>query len=140
MVFPDATLPTNLNGGFATQDEFREYVMTRHQSGRWDSFIHARPSAVRVADYTGEALAKAFPLVFPFGHSGCAEDPAIVKLIALRKQKRFFFSVEGKGIAKVFTPPQTYMSWCFIQSDSWKHSHEEQGIQFSATASQLPPH
>jgi hypothetical protein len=100
VVFPDATLPTNLNGGFATQDEFREYVMTCHQTGRWDSFIHARPSAVRVADYTGEALAKAFPLVFPFGHSGCAEDPAIAKLIALRKQKRYFFRSREKVLQK----------------------------------------
>jgi len=90
VVFPDGTIQTNLNGGFASQDEFREYVMTRHQDGRWDASIHARPSAVRVADYAGEALAKAFPLVFPFGHSGCAEDPAIAKLIALRKKKRCF--------------------------------------------------
>ena len=90
VVFPDSTLPTNLNGGFASQQEFREYVLERHQDGRWDASIHARPTANRVADYTGEALAKAFPLVFPFGHSGCMEDPAIAKLQTVRKSKRDF--------------------------------------------------
>ena len=98
VVFPDGTLPTNLNGGFATQDEFREYVMTRHQSGQWDSYIHARPSAVRVADYAGEALAKAFPLVFPFGHSGCAEDPAIAKLIVFHEKQCLLHKIVLEGL------------------------------------------
>ena len=34
VVFPDSTLPTNLNGGFASQQEFREYVLERHQDAR----------------------------------------------------------------------------------------------------------
>ena len=90
VVFPDSTLPTNLNGGFASQQEFREYVLERHQDGRWDASIHARPTSNRVADYTGETLAKAFSLVFPFGHAGCMEDPAIAKLKDVRKSKQHF--------------------------------------------------
>ena len=89
VVFPDSALPTNTNGGFTTQAEFRNYVLEKHEDGKWDTTIHARPSSNRLADYTGEALAKAFPLVFPFGYSGCSEDPAIKTLQEMRKTKPF---------------------------------------------------
>lgn len=39
--------------------------------------MHARPTAVRVPDYHGETLSKAFPLLFPYGHSGMKDDPAL---------------------------------------------------------------
>lgn len=84
-------MPTNLNGGFASQEEFRNFVLERYEDGKWDASIHARPSANRLADYKGETLAKAFPIVFPYGHSGGPDDPAIAKLKALypRKPKKW---------------------------------------------------
>jgi hypothetical protein len=33
IVLPDATMPTSLNGGFASQHEFLDYVMEKHQDG-----------------------------------------------------------------------------------------------------------
>ena len=88
VVFPDSTLPTNLNGGFATQEEFREYVLKAHQDGNWKASMHTRPTAESVPDYAGGVLAKAFPIVFPFGHSGGAEDPALELVRQLRGMKK----------------------------------------------------
>ena len=88
VVFPDSTLPTNLNGGFATQEAFRDYVLKCHQDSNWKASMHTRPTAERVADYAGGVLAKAFPIVFPFGHSGGAEDPALDMIRELRKKKK----------------------------------------------------
>ena len=90
VVFPDSELPTNLNGGFQSQQEFRDYVLERHQDGNWDASIHSRPSATRIADYSGQALAKAFPLQFPFGHSGLEGDPAIALLSTKLKRTKEF--------------------------------------------------
>jgi hypothetical protein len=81
VVFPDSTLPEPTNGGFETQEEFREYV-SRNQDGRWSSALHARPMAEKLADYSGDTIAQAFPLQFPYGYSGLPEDPAVLKLKA----------------------------------------------------------
>lgn len=87
VVFPDSTLPEPTRGGFASQEEFRHFVL-KHQDGRWDSQYHSRPSSEIVADYQGDTIAQAFPVLFPYGFSGLPEDPAVVK------------ASEGKGKKK----------------------------------------
>ena len=79
VVFPDSSLPEPTNGGFENQDEFRNFVMNRHNSGRWSSELHSRPQKDRIADYKDDTLADAFPLQFPFGFTGLAEDPVNIQ-------------------------------------------------------------
>jgi hypothetical protein len=79
VVFPDSTLPEPTNGGFDNQDEFRKYV-TKLQDGKWNSALHARPLAERLADYRDDTIADAFPLLFPYGYTGLAEDPSVMEL------------------------------------------------------------
>jgi hypothetical protein len=85
VVFPDATLPQPTNGGFQTQEEFRSFV-TASQNGHWNSELHARPLAERLADYKDDTIADAFPLLFPFGFTGLAEDPAVIELSKTNKK------------------------------------------------------
>jgi hypothetical protein len=84
VVFPDATLPTPTNGGFQTQEEFRQFVM-EHQNGKWKTEFTSRPTSEREPDYINETLGNAFPLQFPFGHTGLRGDPAVDEL----KEKKF---------------------------------------------------
>ena len=79
VVFPDATLPEPTNGGFENQEEFLAFV-TAKQNGKWNSALHSRPLAERLADYNGDTIAQAFPLLFPYGHSGLAEDKAVIEM------------------------------------------------------------
>jgi hypothetical protein len=79
VVFPDSTLPQPTNGGFKNQEEFRKFVLDR-QNGKWNSELHARPTADRLADYRDDTIADAFPLLFPFGYTGLPEDPSVIKL------------------------------------------------------------
>ena len=70
VVFPDTTtLPEPTNGSFANQEEFRKFV-TENQNGHWNSELHYRPLRERLADYKDDAIADAFPLLFPFGYTG----------------------------------------------------------------------
>ena len=85
VIFPDSSLPQSSRGGFKNQDEFRQFV-TKNQDGSWDSQLHARPTAERLFDHNGETLAKAFPLLFPYGYSGFAEDPS-VKILSRNRTK-----------------------------------------------------
>jgi hypothetical protein len=85
VVFPDSTLPEPTNGVFETQEEFRAYVM-KSQNGRWNSELHARPTAERLADYKDDTIADAFPRHFPFGFTGLAEDPSVIKLRKFHKK------------------------------------------------------
>lgn len=85
VVFPDSTLPQPTNGGFESQEAFREFVSNHQSRGRWNSALHSRPLDKRLADYDGDTISQAFPLLFPFGHSGLAEDKAVV---AMRKMER----------------------------------------------------
>lgn len=80
VVFPDSTLPEPVNGGFSNQEEFRKFVMQHQKSGKWNSALHSRPEAERLPDYKDESLALAFPLQFPFGHTGLSQDMAVKKL------------------------------------------------------------
>ena len=80
VVFPDTSLPTPTNGGFANQDEFRRFVTENQKSGQWNSALHARPLAERLADYKDDTVALAFPLQFPYGHTGLPRDPAVIQL------------------------------------------------------------
>jgi hypothetical protein len=68
-------LPEPTNGGFKNQEEFRNFVMQKQKSGKWSSELHSRPLKDRIQDYKGDTLADAFPLQFPFGFTGLAEDP-----------------------------------------------------------------
>jgi hypothetical protein len=79
VIFPDASLPEPTNGGFKDQEEFRKFVMGNNKRP-WGVEVHARPSNERVPDYCEENITDAFPLLFPFGHSGFQTDPAVKKL------------------------------------------------------------
>jgi len=79
VVFPDTSVPQPTNGGFKDQDEFRQFV-TDNQNGKWNSALHSRPLAERLADYRDDTIADAFPLQFPYGFTGLAGDPTVVKL------------------------------------------------------------
>ena len=87
VVFPDSKLPKPTNGGFQSQEEFRKYV-AEHQDGRWTSTLHARPLPERLADYNGSTIAQAFPLLFPYGHSGFQEDPAVQTMASQKNKKK----------------------------------------------------
>ena len=76
-VFPDASRPRPTNGGFENQDEFRQFMMDT-QDGSWNCELHARPLAEKIEDYKDDALAKAFPLLFPYGYSGLNGDKALL--------------------------------------------------------------
>ena len=79
VVFPDAMLPTPTNGGFQTQEEFRQFVM-EHQNGKWKTEFTSRPTSEREPDYVNDTLGDAFPLQFPYGHTGLRGDPAVAEL------------------------------------------------------------
>jgi len=87
VVFPDSSLPEPTDGGFADQQEFRNYVMRNQKDGQWDSALHCRPMAEKLMDYNDEAIAMAFPLQFPYGHSGLPDDPAVLALSEKRGWK-----------------------------------------------------
>jgi Helitron helicase-like domain at N-terminus len=90
VIFPDSSLPEPTNGGFETQDEFRKYIISQ-QDGKWNAELHVRPLNERLADYKDDSIADAFPLLFPYGYTGLAEDPQVVKLkIQNPKNKKHF--------------------------------------------------
>jgi hypothetical protein len=80
VVFPDSALPEKTNGGFENQEEFRAFVLEHQQNGKWDSEVHSRPSCMTMADYHGNTIVQAFPLLFPYGFSGFPDDPAVIEL------------------------------------------------------------
>lgn len=88
VVFPDSSLPEPTNGGFSDQEEFRQFVMKNQKDGQWNSALHCRPMEERLKDYKDDTLALAFPLQFPYGHTGLPEDPAVKKLAARKRWKR----------------------------------------------------
>ena len=79
VVFPDSLLPTPTNGGFATQEQFRKFVI-EHQNGKWESEFIAKHTSDREHDYIDDTLGDAFPLQFPYGHTGLRGDPAVTEL------------------------------------------------------------
>ena len=86
VIFPDKDLPEPTNGGFKTQEEFRAYI-GKHQDGKWESKFVARHEKERIVDYRGDNITQAFPLLFPYGHSGLQEDPAVVKMSKTKNMK-----------------------------------------------------
>jgi hypothetical protein len=86
VIFPDSTLPEPTNGGFANQEDFRKFV-TSSSNVQWNSQLHVRPSAERLADYKDETIADAFPEHFPFGFAGLLGDPAILDLPEKHKRR-----------------------------------------------------
>jgi hypothetical protein len=79
VVFLGSSLPTPTNGGFKSQEEFRKHVL-EHQNGKWETELIARPTSDRERDYNDDTIGDAFPLQFPFGHTGLRTDPAIIEL------------------------------------------------------------
>ena len=79
VVFPDGLLPTPTNSGFENQEAFRKFVM-KHQNGKWQNKFTARPTLDREHDYSDDTLRDAFPLQFPYGHTGLKGDPAVTEL------------------------------------------------------------
>ena len=88
-IFPDASLPETTNGGFESQDQLKQFVLRNQQENRWSATLHARPLAKVLADYEGDTIAQAFPLHFPYGHTGLAEDQAMEKMKKLPKNQRY---------------------------------------------------
>ncbi|MGB8699100.1 MAG: DUF6570 domain-containing protein [Thermosynechococcaceae cyanobacterium] len=86
VIFPDATLPAPTNGGFKDQDAFRAFV-TSQKDGHWKSQLHVRPLAERIADYEDHSVADDFPLQFPFGCSGFAEDKLAIAVRDKNKRR-----------------------------------------------------
>ena len=87
VVFPDASLPTPTNGGFENQEQFRKFVV-EHQDGKWNAEFTARPTDERIPDYMDDTIGDAFPLQFPFGHTGLRGDPAVTILKERPYRKR----------------------------------------------------
>ncbi len=77
-MFPDGSLPTPTNGGFENQEAFRKFVM-KHQNGKWQTEFTARPTLDIQHDYNDDTLGDAFPLQFPYGHTGLKGDPAVTE-------------------------------------------------------------
>jgi len=88
VVFPDSSLPEPTDGGFSNQEEFRQFVTKNQKRAQWDSALHSRPLNERLFDYKDETLAMAFPLQFPYGHTGLPDDPAVKKLGAKNGWKK----------------------------------------------------
>ena len=76
VVFPDGDMPQPTNGGFGTQDKFREFLVKYDTGGKWNSHIQIRPNQERIQDYHRDVIAQAFPLHFPYGYSGLPGDRA----------------------------------------------------------------
>ena len=85
-LFPDATRPQPTNGGFENQEEFRKFV-TGSQDGSWNCHLHSRPLSERIADYKDDAIALAFPSLFPYGYTGLVGDPALSRRRAKISEK-----------------------------------------------------
>ena len=80
VIFPDSTLPNKLDGGFKTQEEFKNFVLKFQADSRWDASLHAHPYEEKVPDFRGDGICTPFLRQFPFGLSGLPEDVP-VKLI-----------------------------------------------------------
>jgi hypothetical protein len=65
-------------------------VLEKQENEQWNATMHARPLATRLEEYRGDAIARAFPLAFPYGHSGLPEDPAVAALKKASKVKALF--------------------------------------------------
>ena len=100
VIFPDSDIPSPTNGGFQNQDEFRKWV-AKHQDGQHTSRLHARPLPERLADYEGENVAQAFPLQFPYGHSGLPKTKA-VEALAQRKGNAKHMKRDRLGVLRKY--------------------------------------
>lgn len=78
-MFPDSSLPTPINGGFQNQEEFWKYVL-EHQNSKWETKLTAIPTTERERDYYDDTLGDAFPLHFPYSHTGLRTDLAVIEL------------------------------------------------------------
>ena len=71
-VFPDSDEPKTGNGGFATQQEFRNASVENLVTPESDkqATLISRPTPHLLRDYEGDNLIRAFPLQFPYGIGG----------------------------------------------------------------------
>jgi len=100
VVFPDSELPENTRGVFENQNAFRQFV-NAHQDGSWDSELHARPTSERMMDHYGSTIVQAFPKIFPYGHSGFEDDPAVIELSEQTGRKTYMKRDFGNTIRKL---------------------------------------
>ena len=63
--------------------------MENQQNNRWNATLHARPFAEQLADYKEDTISKAFPLHFPYGHSGLEGDPSLELMEKLPKNSKY---------------------------------------------------
>jgi hypothetical protein len=59
-----------------------------HQNGKWKTEFTARPTSDREPDHIDDTLGDAFPLQFPYGHTGLRGDPAVTELKEKRIRQR----------------------------------------------------
>jgi len=72
VVFPDATEPSNHNGGTQNQEEFRDMTLDRlMEHCPMEATLIARSSHTHLQDYEDANLQKAYPLQFPYGFGTC---------------------------------------------------------------------
>ena len=86
-IFPDATLLKKMNGGFKTQEELKKFVIENQCKHWWNATLHTHPLAKCLAAYEGDTIAQAFPLQFPYGHTGLEEDKAVKLMKELPRNK-----------------------------------------------------
>ena len=86
-MFRDSSLPTPTHGGLNNHEEFLKFVM-EHQNGKWETKFTARPTSDRDQDYKDDTIGDAFPLQFPYGHTGLCGDPAVSELKEKSTRKR----------------------------------------------------
>ena len=88
VLFPDSSLPETTNGGFDTQEDFRNYIMEKLDGSSWTTTLQMYPSSQPMPDHIHENVTKAFLLQFPYGHSGLPDDKALLGLIEAGKVSR----------------------------------------------------
>jgi hypothetical protein len=120
VVFPHSSLPTTTNGGFQNQEEFWKYVL-EHQNGRWQTEMTVRPTTERERDYNDETFGDAFPLQFPYGHTGLQTDPVVMELKKRKKRTK-------SSLPETTSTQKTMFLYPTIQSYCRKSDYEGRNI------------
>ena len=113
VLFPDDNHVTDSNGGFNSQEEFRDFV-SKHQHSRVTHTVHSRPTEERKKDCLHDEFVRSFPLQFPHGfgalkkqqtgktfvtkNCGTLSTPDVLRLF-LRHRRREFHTPEFNLVA-----------------------------------------